>query len=303
MATRPRKTAASGENEGAVARTAKKATARKVPAKKTASTQKAPAQKTPARKTPARKTPVRKAAAAAPPTTSAARAAAPRARFDDPKDDPPEIQIAKLQTSLEERQRECDDLKARLAATEEKLEGLQRALGDQSEELGKLRAVASNLDDVTQDRNGLRERIDEIQVDLPARVEQQIAARLAAVDAAHADEVTALRQDRDQLKSRVDELEKPRVAGPGLKTSALAQHFADVLATVSDQPPASPDAAYVASVTGFTVAAKALLRATEDGEIEVVTPDPGSVPPDTLSTLSLDLKLLPRPPGSAPGSA
>ena len=47
-------------------------------------------------------------------------------------------------------------------------------------------------------------------------------------------------------------------------------------------------------MTAFSVSAKGVLRATDTGDVELVTPEPGAVPADTLSTLNLDLKLLPR---------
>lgn len=253
-----------------------------------------PAKKAPAKKAPA-KAPAKapsKAAAKATPGTAAkqpGRGALPAG------EDPTDVQVAKLQVALEERSRERDELASRLSASEEKLAELQKAESTRSEELGRLREVASTLDAVTQERATLKERLDALQVDLPSRIEEQLAARLKEVTAAQAAEVRALQEERDRLRARVEELELPRSeSATSMTTSALATHFADLLAKVAEVPAASPNAAYAASVTGFSVSAKGVLRATDSGDVELVMPDPGTVPADTLSTLNLDLKLLPR---------
>lgn len=211
------------------------------------------------------------------------------------EDDPSNVRIGKLEVALEERTREREQLASRLSTTEEKLAEVQKAESATREELGRLREVASRIDVLTQQRTELQERLDALQVELPSRIEEQLAARLKDMTAAHAAEVTALRQDRDRLVARVEELEMAKTeSATSMSTSALATHFTDLLAKVAEAPAVSPNAPYAASVTGFSISAKGVLRATGKGDVELVTPDPGSVPSDTLSTLHLDLKLLPR---------
>jgi chromosome segregation ATPase len=259
-----------------------KAAATKATAKQAATASKASAKKA----TPAKRATAAKKAATAPPTRGALPAG---------DDDTQDVQIAKLQTSLDERTRERDDLASRLSSTEEKLSELQNSQAAMSEDLGRLREIAAKVDSVTQERVALQERLDGLQVDLPSRIQDQVASRLKDLTSAHAAELSALQQDRDRLAARVTELETPKLeTARSMSTSALAAHFADVLARVAEVPPPSPDAPYAASVTALSVSAKGVLRASDTGEVELVTPDPGAVPAEELSTLNLDLKLLPR---------
>lgn len=248
--------------------------------------------------------PAGKKAAAARGSTSAkkaavaadeARAAASRAALPTKGDDASEVQIAKLEVALEERSREREDLASRLSSTEQKFDALQSSQAATLEELGRLREVAARVDTVTQDRTALQERLEGLQKELPQRIQNEVESRLKEVTSAHAAELSALQQDRDRLAARVTELETPRLdTAPSMSTSALATHFADVLASVAEMPPASADLPYAVSVTSFNVSAKGVLRATSSGEVELVTPDPGAVPAEALSTVNLDLKLLPR---------
>jgi uncharacterized protein YoxC len=263
------------------------------PAAKKTAARKPPAKKATAKKATAKKQTGKKAAGArvAPERPSPRGGLLPTNGGDTSSD----VQIGKLETALEERTRERDDLSARLAAAEEKLDGLQKEQAAQTEELGRLRQVASTVDSLTQERDDLQQRVESLQVDLPARIEKQVAARVGDLSAAHAEELAAVQQDRDRLATRVTELETPKLeTATSMSTAKLASHFAEVLSQVAEVPPSSPDAPYAASVTAFSVSAKGVLRATDTGDVELVTPDPGAVPADAMSTLHLDLKLLPR---------
>ena len=246
------------------------------------------------KKAPAKKAPKKAAATKA---AAARAAAAPPSRGALPRGDgdAPDIQIARLETALDERSRERDDLASRLSATEGKLSELQGSQAAMSEEFGRLREVAEKVDSISRERADLQERLDGLQVDLPLRIQDQVASRLKEVTAAHAAELSALQQDRDRLAARVTELELPKLeTARSMSTSALATHFAEVLSRVAEVPPESTDAPYAAAVTAFSVSAKGVLRATDSGDVELVTPDPGAVTADALSTLHFDLKLLPR---------
>lgn len=214
----------------------------------------------------------------------------------------PHIEIAELRTALTATVRQRDELASRLEAGEQRITELQQRHEGQTEELGRLRAVAETVGGLTSERDALRARVTELQERLPARIEEQVTARLTDLTKAHVAEVTALKRERDQLRERLVDLEKQPAdeTGPAMTTSALAGHFAGVLSELAEQPQQRPDSAYTASVTGFSVTAKGLLRATESGDVELVTPKPGTVSADQLSTLNMDLKLLPRLPGAGP---
>lgn len=209
--------------------------------------------------------------------------------------DDPRIEITQLKTELGARLRERDELLSRLQTGDQKIAELQQVQSTQTEELGRLRGVEGTVEAVTGERDNLRQQVADLQNQLPVRIQEQVAARLAEVTTAHAAEVAALQTERDQLRARVAELEQPAVeSAPAMTTAALAGHFAGVLADLAGQPPTSANAEFTASVTGLSVIAKGLLRATQDGDVELVTPAPGTVTADALSTLNLDVKLLPR---------
>lgn len=216
-------------------------------------------------------------------------------------DQPDLVRIGRLESALEERTQQREELAGRLKTTERILTEVQQSEGEMREELGRLREVASRVEVITQERVALQEHLDTLQVELPSRIEEQLATRLKEVTAAQAAEIEALQQDRDRLAARVAEMETPKVENAtSMRTSALATHFADLLVKVAEVPAPSADAPYAASVTGFSVSAKGVLTATGDGDLELVTPEPGSVPADTLSTLHFEGKLMPRLGSKAP---
>ena len=214
-------------------------------------------------------------------------------------DGDPVLQVVELRTELAAGKRERDGLAERLKSGELKVAELQQLQSGQAEELGRLRGLTATLDTVTSERDAQRERVVELQEGLPLRIQQQVAERLEEVGRAHTVELAALRLERDRLSERVVELERTEDTGPAMSTSAFAEHFAAVLSRVAE-PAVQSDSAFTASVTGFSVTAKGLLRTTASGDVELVTPGPGKVASEALSTLNFDVKLLPRLPGGAP---
>jgi predicted nuclease with TOPRIM domain len=243
-----------------------------------------------------------------PPEEPAKKAAkAPVARMPLPMSEPAptddlKLELARTQEQLTSVSLQRDDLAVRLEAISGKYEEASSALSAQQEELGKLRNVAQQVDGLVQERDGLRAQLDEMRSSVPEQVQEQIDSRLAQLTAAHAAEVAALAAERDRLRARIQEVESGPTgadAAPAMTTTALAGHFADVLAELGNRPVGAGQS-FSAAVTGFTVQAKGLLRATSSGEVELVTAGAGAVPAEQLSTVSMDLKLLPRLPGGAP---
>lgn len=214
------------------------------------------------------------------------------------------LDLARTQEQLSSVSLQRDDLATRLQDISSRYEQTSTALSAQQEELGKLRNVAQQVDSVVQERDGLRVQLDEVRNAVPQQVQEQIDSRLAQITTAHAAEVAALQAERDRLRARIQEVESGPTgadAAPAMTTTALAGHFADVLSELGNRPPAAGQS-FSAAVTGFTVQAKGLLRATASGEVELVTAGAGAVPAEQLSTVSMDLKLLPRLPGGAPAA-
>jgi len=197
--------------------------------------------------------------------------------------------LTALVTELEAVRAERDDLRRRL-------DDVQAALQAQQGEIGRLTALVTELEAVKAERDSLRQQLSDAQAALGERVAEQVRAQISDVTDAHTEEIGALTGERDDLRRRIQELEAQGMEGATeITPSDLAGHFAQVLSSVAEQP-APAGQPYAAAVTGLTVQAKALLQAPTEtgGDVRLVTVDPGKVDPAHLSTVNLDLKLVPR---------
>jgi hypothetical protein len=201
-----------------------------------------------------------------------------------------------LRLELAKAHATIDSLNEQRATLDRKLEEVQAALREQQGEIGRLTVIASEAEAVRAERDALRQELSEAQATLAQRVAEQVQAQLTGVNAAHAQEIAALQAERDDLRRRIQELEEQGVGeAPEMTTSDLAGHFAEVLGSVAEQP-TPPGRAYAATVTGLSVQAKGLLQAPTEpgGDVRLLTVGPGKIDPGQLSTVNLDLKLVPR---------
>jgi predicted nuclease with TOPRIM domain len=199
------------------------------------------------------------------------------------------------QSDLQATTRERDNLVQQQKVTAQKNDELQAKLLTQQEELGRLKEVASTVDALRQERDALRAELNDTRSAIPTQVKDQVRTQLSDATQAHTDEVNALQSDRERLQARVSELEQGAgvAQAPSMSTADLAGHFAGVLNDLGNRP-AGAGSAFAAALTGLNVQAKGLLRANDQGEVEIVTADAGAVPAEQLSTVAMELKLLPR---------
>ena len=214
--------------------------------------------------------------------------------------------LSSCQAELAATQRERDNLSEQLKVAQQKVDAQQQQLLTQQEELGRLKEVASTVDALRQERDALRAELDSTRTAIPDQVKDQVQSQLVDATASHAEEVSALQAERDRLQARVNELEQGLGAtdAPSMSTADLAGHFAGVLNDLGNRP-AAPGDAFAAALTSLNVQAKGLLRTNDQGQVEIMTADAGAVPAEQLSTVGMELKLLPRlatPPAGEPPS-
>ncbi|WP_322763216.1 hypothetical protein [Frankia sp. Cr2] len=231
-----------------------------------------------------------------PPTPQADSAEPNHPTTDDLK-----LELARTQERLAAVERERDALATRLQTLGDKADELQARYTSQQEALGRLRQIETvsdelrhERDNLRQERDGLRTELNQVHAAIPEQVRTQLSSQLGEVTQAHDEEVQALQADRERLQGRVTELEQTVSASqaPAITTSDLAGHFAEVLNDLGKRPPAAGES-FAAALTGLKVQAKGLLRTNEQGGVEILTAQAGSAPAEQLSTVQMELKLLP----------
>lgn len=227
------------------------------------------------------------------------------------------LELARTQERLAATERERDGLAVQLDRLSDRYDSLRDDFARQQLELGRLQQVEAASAELRQERDtlhterdeargqrdDLRRELDQVHSTIPAQVRTQLDETLGEVNQAHADEVEGLQAEQERLQARITELEETAQAdsGPAMTTSDLAGHFADVLNVLGNRPSA-PGESFAAALTGLNVQAKGLLRADEDGNVEILTAQAAAAPAEQLSTVQMELKLLPRLPGQEPGT-
>jgi len=212
------------------------------------------------------------------------------------RDDELREQLAAARTEVRLLTEHRDEFRDRLDEATARIAAL-------NEQVGRLTARSEELDSVIRERDELRTQLAEAHAALPGRVSEALQSQLGQVNDAHAAELRAVSAERDDLRAQLNTLEQQGTETATVITpTALASHFADVLSTLAQQAQQDSSQAVSAAVTGIQVQAKGLLRAPEEeGEdVKIVTVDAGKVDPAQMSTISLDVKLLPRLPQAGP---
>jgi ABC-type transporter Mla subunit MlaD len=208
-----------------------------------------------------------------------------------PDDEDPWRQLAAARAQIRLLTDQRDQLQQRL-------DQAQGTVNDLQQQVGRLAAQVDQLASVTQERDDLRRQLAEAQASLSQRVADAVQAHLGPITEAHAGEVSAITAERDDLRAQLNELQQQGTETATTMTATdLASHFVGVLNSLA-QPaePAPPGRPFAAAITAINVQAKGLLRAPEQkgGEVQLVTVDAGKVDPAQLSTVNLDVKLLPQ---------
>lgn len=215
------------------------------------------------------------------------------------RDDELREELAAARTEVRLLTEHRDELRDRLDEATARIAAL-------NEQVGRLTARSEELDSVIRERDELRTQLAEAHAALPGRVSDVLQSQLGQVNEAHAAELRAVSSERDDLRAQLNTLEQQGTETATVITpTALASHFADVLSTLAQQAEQPAGQHVSAAVTGIQVQAKGLLRAPEEegDDVKIVTVDAGKVDPAQMSTISFDLKLLPRLPQAAPPQA
>jgi chromosome segregation ATPase len=215
-----------------------------------------------------------------------------------------QTQRATLQAANEQLQTRLTESDTKLGQAQQDLSQAQDQLRANAEELGRLRAVSQNVDDLQQelksvrsDRDDLQKKLADSAATLDARVTQQVQTAVDQVRKEHEAAAAEWEQERKQLQDRVDALTKGAGEGQALQTRDLAAHFRSVLEELAEPEQAGGTAA--AALTNLEVEARGMLAPPTEGEtlprLVPVSPE-HAVDPGALSTVRLRFGLLPRLP-------
>lgn len=206
--------------------------------------------------------------------------------------------LAELEASDESR----GALEEELKDVRSKLEKAQAELRMQEGELGRLRAVAEDVETLKRERAQAVEELSQVRADVDARIRAEVAAAIERLDAEHATANAAWERERTGLNERIADLEA-RLEGLGARVRVaprdLASQFASVLDELAEGPEPTGAKPYGAALTNLEVEARGIIEAGED-QPGFVSVEGGVRNPEELSTLRMTFKLLPRIPGAAP---
>ena len=191
-------------------------------------------------------------------------------------------------------------LEEELKETKAKLDQAMVELRTQEGELGRLRAIAEEVQAVRDERNRAVEELAQVRADVDARIAAEVAAALEKVTSEHATAAGAWERERKELTDRIADLES-RIEGLGSRVSvpprSLASQFAAVLDELAEGPEPGSAKPYGAALTSLDVEARGIIEAGAD-EPGFVTVEGGVANPEELSTLRMSFRLLPRIPGA-----
>lgn len=211
-------------------------------------------------------------------------------------------EIARLREALAAANATVEQLRSQLSDAQGRLDQANSTINEQQSTIGRLGEVAGQVDRLAAERDQLRGQLNDVQGALSGQVASAVQDRVETLTTAQSAQIEDLTRTRDQLQQRVTELENAVNAepAPSMATGDFAGHFVQVLSGLSSEQPAGATP-WSAAVTGISVQAKGLLRPGTDGGVDIVTPEAGAVAADQLSTVSFDLKLLPRIGAQTPG--
>jgi hypothetical protein len=146
----------------------------------------------------------------------------------------------------------------------------------------------------------LEEQLTQVRAEYDARLQQVVKQAIDEEQRRHLEELKGLERERDQLKETVASLQTQLGAAAdtrAAKPSTLADSFIETLEQVAARD--VEDRPFDVSLSRMEVEARGLLRApTDDAPAEFVTPPPGQVNPEELSTLRMEFRISPKPPAA-----
>jgi predicted nucleic acid-binding Zn-ribbon protein len=206
-------------------------------------------------------------------------------------------------SELEAHDESRDDLERELAEVRARLEQAQVELRTQEGELGRLRAVAQEVETLRLERSQAVAELAQVRADLDARVAAEVGAAVNRLKAEHEAAAAAWERQRTTLEERISDLEG-RLEDLGTRARVaprdLASQFAAVLDDLAEGPAPTSEKPYGAALTGLEVEARGIIAAGEE-EPSFVSVEGGVKSPEELSTLRMTFRLLPRiPRGTEP---
>src|SRR5262249_12146765 len=149
------------------------------------------------------------------------------------------------QAQLEAVTQQRDQLAADVQSTKSALDAAQAELRQNAADLGRLQAVAEQVDPLKAQVTDLQKQLADLNAGGETRVSTAVQAALQQAQATHDQAVQQWNAERASLQQQIDDLKKQlQQAGVTGEVAPvdLAGHFASVLETVAAAPPA-PDAA------------------------------------------------------------
>jgi hypothetical protein len=145
----------------------------------------------------------------------------------------------------------------------------------------------------------LESQLGQVRAEYDTRLGEVVRQAVEAEQARHAEEVKALDASKQQLEETVASLEAQVGAAAETRSAppaTLADSFVETLQQVATRE--VTDQPFNVSLSRLEVEARGILRApTDDHPAEFVTPPPGQVNPQELSTMRMEFRLSPKPPG------
>jgi hypothetical protein len=170
----------------------------------------------------------------------------------------------------------------------------------QSQELGRLKAIADQSESLRTQRDQLQQQFADLTNTFQSQIGDAVKSALDQASQQHAEAAAQWAKERDELDTQIDELKKQAGAPEpvAIPPTMLASQFASVLERFAEGSGSETTAArgYAAALTTIDVEAKGLLQAPEtaDDEPKFVTYAPGQVDPGHLSVVRMSFRLLPH---------
>jgi len=225
--------------------------------------------------------------------------------------DPESTDALALQKLILVRETQLQEYVSRTQVLEQEQTTLRASL-EQSEQArvaaeSQIPILRERFDLCAEETGLLRERIadlegqlSQVRAEYDARLQQVVKQAIEEEQRRHLEELKGIERERDQLKETVASLQA-QLAGAAetraAKPTTLADSFIETLEQVAARD--VPDRPFDVSLSRMEVEARGLLRApTDDTPAEFVTPPPGQVNPEELSTLRMEFRISPKPPAA-----
>ena len=194
-----------------------------------------------------------------------------------------ETQQVELLTALDQAEQGRVAAESQIPILRERFDGCQ-------EEIQLLRERAAELEG----------QLGQVRAEYDARLHEVVKQAVEEEQKRHLEELKGLEQERDQLKETVASLQAQLGAMGETRSAAptsIADSFIETLEQVATRDVG--DKPFNVSLSRLEVEARGILRApSDDAPTEFVTPPPGQVNPEELSTMRMEFRISPKPPAA-----